>query len=184
MTFTRSLVPTAAIAVALWQVSAAQLLGLTPWRGGGFGMFSTINAPGSRYLAIEAADSSAIEYQVVLPSKQFAGALSPQVIGRALAFPTESRLEGIGRAILSAETRTLPLPTAGAVTASNYSEFLEPLKAAYRPIEVVGTQRSQSSQAPRVRSVQVAVLRLHFDLRSMKVSLKRVRRASVESQVR
>ncbi|MGZ5443169.1 MAG: hypothetical protein ACXW5U_14265 [Thermoanaerobaculia bacterium] len=39
-------------AVALIQLYAARTTWLTPWKGGGFGMFSTVDSPGARFLRI------------------------------------------------------------------------------------------------------------------------------------
>jgi hypothetical protein len=39
-------------AVALFQIYAARTAWLTPWKGGGFGMFSTVDSPGVRFLRI------------------------------------------------------------------------------------------------------------------------------------
>jgi hypothetical protein len=39
--------------VALVQLYAARTSWLTPWKGGGFGMFSTVDSPGARFLRIE-----------------------------------------------------------------------------------------------------------------------------------
>ena len=56
----RLLPPAALLVVGLVQVGAASLVHLTPWKGGGFGMFSTLDHAAFRGIdvVIEAADRS------------------------------------------------------------------------------------------------------------------------------
>ena len=46
------IVPAMLAAVATLQLGAARLSGLSAWKGGGFGMFSTVDAPSSRFLRV------------------------------------------------------------------------------------------------------------------------------------
>ena len=46
----RYIAPAALVAVALTQFYLAHAHGLTPWKGGGFGMFSTVDSPSARFL--------------------------------------------------------------------------------------------------------------------------------------
>jgi hypothetical protein len=61
------LAPLVLVAVATTQVIVASTTNLTPWRGGGFGMFSTLDGQSERFLRITAtmADGTSIPVQTV-----------------------------------------------------------------------------------------------------------------------
>lgn len=42
--------PTLLVVIASVQIYRAQVYGQSPWKGGGFGMFSSVDSPGSRFL--------------------------------------------------------------------------------------------------------------------------------------
>jgi hypothetical protein len=44
--------PAVLLAVATVQLAASQQRGLSPWKGGGFGMFATVDSPAARFLRI------------------------------------------------------------------------------------------------------------------------------------
>ena len=59
-------VPMLALGVASTQMMCATQGTLTPWKGGGFGMFASIDGPGTRVLATQAVDDSGNQYRVVI----------------------------------------------------------------------------------------------------------------------
>ncbi|MCB9749224.1 MAG: hypothetical protein H6713_04360 [Myxococcales bacterium] len=44
--------PLALAVVAALQLTAAHVYGLSPWKGGGFGMFSTVDSPSARFVVL------------------------------------------------------------------------------------------------------------------------------------
>jgi hypothetical protein len=86
------------IVVALCQMVLAKTTLLSPWKGGGFGMFSTIDGTTTRYFRVfvEAKDRS--EELPIARSQEFAA-------GRAQLFPSDALLIAFARAIAARERR-------------------------------------------------------------------------------
>jgi hypothetical protein len=86
------------IAVALVQIFLAYRTGLTPWKGGGFGMFSTTDGTGFRSvrLFVEAPDRS--EELEIPPSLE-------DLADRAQAHPSTTQLDRLARATVAREQR-------------------------------------------------------------------------------
>lgn len=81
------------VAVALHQTWRATTGPLSPWHGGGFGMFAAIDAGGSRHLHVFARGGG-LRNDVAVPDR-----LEMQA-RRLLALPTEHRLRGFAAALL------------------------------------------------------------------------------------
>lgn len=95
----RWLVPIVLVLVGLLQICLAHTAELSPWKGGGFGMFAAIDSPSMRVLAtegldqngqllrldlLEALDESA-SYQIsALPKRAYLEQLAPQLISREI----------------------------------------------------------------------------------------------------
>jgi hypothetical protein len=79
-------------AVALGQIVLAKRFELMPWKGGGFGMFATIDGFGHRDLRYVAERPGAEEVEI-------AGELDGTLIDAALAMPTDSHLLALARAL-------------------------------------------------------------------------------------
>jgi hypothetical protein len=90
--------PTLLVVVAVIQIGLARTAGLTPWKGGGFGMFSTLDHGAYRGvdIVIEAAERS--ESLEIPPSLQTAAA-------RAAAFPGDGLLRGLAEGVVARERR-------------------------------------------------------------------------------
>lgn len=84
--------PLLLVAVALVQLALAQRAELSPWSGGGFGMFSTADAGGRRHLHASVLRPG-LEREVPIPR-----ALEIDVL-RLRTFPTRGRAEAIARAL-------------------------------------------------------------------------------------
>ena len=84
--------------VALLQIGMAKSAGLTPWKGGGFGMFSTLDHGAYRGVdvVIEAPDRS--EAQQIPPSLE-------ELAARAANCPTDWLLRALATAIVARERR-------------------------------------------------------------------------------
>ncbi|MEM8598280.1 MAG: hypothetical protein AAGF99_00025 [Bacteroidota bacterium] len=82
-------VPALLVLIAGWQIYRAHMQYLTPWKGGGFGMFSTVDGPTNRVLRT---------YLVTPEGEALAlyGTLSVQK-KRILGMPDDRTLEQIGR---------------------------------------------------------------------------------------
>ena len=82
--------------VAAGQIALARRAGLSPWKGGGFGMFSTLDARPFRYVRVfvEAPERSE-ELRVPAPLEELAAA--------AEVLPSERCLRGLARAIAERE---------------------------------------------------------------------------------
>ena len=90
--------PLVLVAVALVQIFLTSRTGLTPWKGGGFGMFATTDATGFRYvrLFVDAPDRS--EELEVPPSLE-------DLAARAQALPSTAQLDQLARATAARERR-------------------------------------------------------------------------------
>ena len=83
------------VVVALHQVTATRYGDLTPWKGGGFGMFASTDSPGNRRLSIQALEPG-LRRELELPPGLGLAA------ERALAFPTRRRVEDLAMQIAEA----------------------------------------------------------------------------------
>jgi hypothetical protein len=93
------------IVVAFIQIALARSAGLSPWSGGGFGMFSTLDHGSRRHLHTFVLRPG-LRREVIPPRDR------ADEIRRALAFPTDRRLRDL--AISLAKT---PTPDHGPATA-------------------------------------------------------------------
>src|SRR3989304_10387894 len=93
-----AILPFAAACVAFTQMLVANLGDLSPWRGGGFGMFASTDSPTNRRLLIRATDEAGSEYEVQFASERLAGDLAARPRGGAVTFPAKSRVGGMRRA--------------------------------------------------------------------------------------
>jgi len=86
------------VVVATLQVVMARTAGLTPWKGGGFGMFSTLDHGAYRGIdiLIEAPDRS--ESQRVPPSLE-------ELAARAASCPSEWLLQELAEGVVARERR-------------------------------------------------------------------------------
>lgn len=132
----RWLPPALLLAVALNQIRLVRTADLTPWCGGGFGMFSTTDGRSARHLHAHALSPGlAVELGVPLALEQRAAA--------AVALPGEARLRAL----------------AFDLAPSGDSEFEPPRSIR---IDVFATRWDESTLAPSgvlLRSVEVPLAR-------------------------
>ena len=90
--------PVLLVVVAVCQIGLAKASGLTAWKGGGFGMFSTLDHGAYRGIdvVIEAADRS--EAQNIPPSLE-------AIAARAAAYPSDWLLRRLAEGIVARERR-------------------------------------------------------------------------------
>jgi hypothetical protein len=86
----RGILPAALLlAIALVQIALARAAALTPWAGGGFGMFASTDARGSRHLHVFALHAG-VRRELIVPEA------ARERAWRALSFPSERALERLG----------------------------------------------------------------------------------------
>jgi len=116
------------VVVALHQIHLVERRGLSPWSGGGFGMFSTPDAAATRHLHVFVLRPG-LEREVAVPD-----ALE-DALRRALALPTDDRLRALGRALAE-----LPTPDHGPATGVR--------------IQVWGTEHAGETLEPKGRLIR------------------------------
>jgi hypothetical protein len=95
----RALLPVSLlVVVACAQVTLATTYGLTPWKGGGFGMFSTTDDGGRRYVRVFVSAVERSEEIAISPSLQDAAR-------RAAALPRDAELSRLARRVVERERR-------------------------------------------------------------------------------
>lgn len=93
----RALLPVSLlVVVACAQVTLATTAGLTPWKGGGFGMFSTTDDGGRRYVRVFVSGAERSEEIAISPSLQDAAR-------RAAALPVDGELWRLARRVVERE---------------------------------------------------------------------------------
>jgi hypothetical protein len=89
-----ALIPTfLLIVVACVQIYLARNADLTPWKGGGFGMFSTTDGNANRYLRVYVTAPQRSEEILIKPNLE-------DLATRAQMYPQNSQLENLAKAIL------------------------------------------------------------------------------------
>lgn len=91
--------------LALSQIYLVRTASLSPWAGGGFGMFSTPDAPRSRTVRAYVL-TPGVRREILLPDRLSDAAL------RAAAMPTDSRFRALANRIAEIETPEAVLPRA------------------------------------------------------------------------
>jgi len=100
MKFKAYVVPGLLCLIAASQFATAQITHLTPWKGGGFGMFATTDMPGMRTLSIEGYTDDG-EW-VVLYAERVLYDLDKQLYPRLQSYPSQKRLREIGEKLIDA----------------------------------------------------------------------------------
>ena len=120
------------IFIALNQIRLAKTSSLSPWWGGGFGMFSTADSRGTRHIHAYAIRPG-VRRELEIPS------YLAELERKVLTFPSEANLEK-----LAAELADIPTPDEGPleaiqiqIWATNFdSDTLEPSSILFRHIDV------------------------------------------------
>ena len=85
--------PLALVAIALTQIALAHVAALSPWKGGGYGMFSTTDHGGARRVRIVALTGSGERRGPIPP-------LLTNRVFRTRDLPTAGALEGLAREVV------------------------------------------------------------------------------------
>jgi hypothetical protein len=94
----RFIPPVLLCAVAIVQIALAHTVALTPWKGGGFGMFSTLDHSGYRGVDVIVEGPDRSEQLTIPESLDVAAA-------RAAACPTNGLLRGLAEGVVARERR-------------------------------------------------------------------------------
>jgi len=86
------------LTVACLQVALARTAGLSPWKGGGFGMFSTLDERPFRYVRMFVRAPERSEELAVPPSLE-------DLAASAEILPSDRQLERLARAVVAREHR-------------------------------------------------------------------------------
>ena len=86
------------LAVAGLQVTLVRTAGLSPWKGGGFGMFATTDDTGRRFVRVFVTAAERSEEIAIAPSIEDAAT-------RAAALPGDSQLTRLARQVVERERR-------------------------------------------------------------------------------
>ena len=86
------------LAVAALQLTLAHTAGLSPWKGGGFGMFSTTDDTGRRRVRVFVSAVERSEEVAIPPSLA-------DLASRAAVLPTDAALSRLARGVVARETR-------------------------------------------------------------------------------
>ena len=86
------------LAVACAQVTFARTAGMSPWKGGGFGMFSTTDDAGRRHVRVFVSAPERSEEIAISPSLEDAAR-------RAAVLPTGASLSRLARRVVEREGR-------------------------------------------------------------------------------
>lgn len=86
------------VVVAGVQVTLARTAHLSPWKGGGFGMFSTTDDAGRRYVRVFVSAAERSEEVAIAPSLE-------EAARRAAVLPTDAVLSRLARRVVEREGR-------------------------------------------------------------------------------
>jgi hypothetical protein len=86
------------LAVAAVQLTLARTAGLSPWKGGGFGMFSTTDDAGRRHVRVFVSASERSEELAIPPSLQ-------DLASRAAVLPTDGAMSRLAQGVVAREAR-------------------------------------------------------------------------------
>jgi hypothetical protein len=158
------LAPVLLTTIAIAQGFCSRVGVLTPWKGGGFGMFSSIDHPEHRYLLLTAEDRDGHVYRVSLSIGRL---FSPEFHRGLGAFPTETRLRQIADSVFRAQlARSTTAPTLP--TVQTFSDHRDPLQRSLDrmdTLEVIRPIRSPDTW-PDIVAVNASMVRYEFDIRS------------------
>jgi hypothetical protein len=160
---------------------ASHACGLSPWKGGGFGMFASIDQPGNRFLVIRATDIAGHVYSVRVDQDNppLYGPLSPRALVRAVALPSEPTLLSIAEAVLSgpvAPRDELGLRLPARLRLSNYEAAL--LRFQELPSAELVSRSESTTRGVHVNSVHVRVVTMKFDAHNYRVTIKQLAEAT------
>ncbi|MGF1486532.1 MAG: hypothetical protein ACFBSE_05400 [Prochloraceae cyanobacterium] len=136
-------VPTLLIVVALRQIILVSAVKLNPWKGGGFGMFSSVDRPSNR--VIEVIGSTATGESIEIDLNFINNVISEQEIKLIKTVPRKKNLKKTAQKILNSELRETTIKGLYRLEAKdNYSD-------------------RQTKSSVNLERVQIRIWRLQYD---------------------
>lgn len=156
--------PLVLVAVAGRHVQLRASSDLTPWKGGGFGMFSTVDSPGSRLVRVELTSEWG-RLPVAVPADL------QDLAAEVRAAPSQARMATLAQALADEVWVAPRLPgadEAGSAEDAALDQYALEVLATVAPVDVVqAVPRARfdpaTQQRVQVDSVEVAVYRLSVD---------------------
>lgn len=157
-----ALAPAVLLAIAVVHTVAVETTHLTPWEGGGFGMFSTVDRGQARFL----------RSYLITPNREIRVELPTSVreyVWRIRVLPDSQRVQRLARVLANAPWVAEPLSRPSRVqpaTRTARPTTPEPTEARGRSVRYrVRSAQTNRTAATRVdvRGVRVEVWRYHFD---------------------
>lgn len=177
--------PALLAAVAVVQGWQAQRLDLSPWKGAGFGMFSTVDAPKARFLRIHLETPDG-EVPVPLPASL------ARPIREVQTLPTERRLHRLARQLAAATWAVPDLPRVDLerVKATPESTLEEggplppgiatPVVAPVPLLLLAGEEVPAGFTRIETRGVRVELWRYRFEPEAARLEVERLREARAD----
>lgn len=167
--------------IALRQIWLAKTDTLSPWKGGGFGMFSCADTPGNRFLQVTGWTTEGEEVRVRVAASAPFG-IQAGLLQRLRAYPREADLRTLADALVDArfvESTAGELARREAFFHANpelASSFPSLPEHPRRQLVLMDRRRQghYSAEGEQLRSVEVAVWRFAFDADDLSVRTERM----------
>jgi hypothetical protein len=159
-------VPGLLVVVAFTQLYLAHQHDLSTWKGGGFGMFAAIDAPGNRFVRTTIVTEQGEEWAADVAALERESQAAPSILVRAQSMPDRRALEAVAELVGSEQwvvTREDPVRVATV--------------AVHPP---AGWDDEHAPEALAVVAVRVEVLRVDFDPVDKSLSAQRLGETYVE----
>lgn len=105
--FKTGAIPLLLTTVALRQIILVHTAGLSPWHGGGFGMFASIDRDERRVVTTQLMDCNQIwDFSLLDMVADFPDVVSDHTYTHVSTFPTESELRRLGQRLLSTDAQS------------------------------------------------------------------------------
>ena len=162
------------LTIALTQMTLARTADLSPWKGGGFGMFAAIDQPGNRIIAIRVEDEHGRRAVArLLPDTTYGGALSARARLRTRTAPSPRHVQMLADQIAVSPLRSAepwPAQASPRLKASRYYSALQAALPASPHVEILDApRRSERDTVPR--AVSAEILHFRFDPATYEVRL-------------
>jgi hypothetical protein len=178
---TAAVVPAMLCVVAAGQMACASLGHLSPWKGGGFGMFASLDRPDNRFLVVSAIGVDANKYRITIATDIVGSEyLTASYLNKTKTYPTHARLVSIAEAVRTsrAYVKNVTPPPSERLRTSPYFKVLT--SSASRDAELaIKPAAGGMPIGSALTSITVSVLRVRYEPASSRVSIEAVADATV-----
>lgn len=158
-----------------------QTRGLTPWKGGGFGLFSTIDKGDNRQISCMAQDTTGRLCRIVLGANEFRGKdFGPGFLHKLLAYPDPKLVHDFGRMLLDTEYEQAPTPSELVrrfpfdPSGRLHFESLDREPLLLKRLTRGTAWRLPPEKRVRIQAIRLTVWRLQFDPQTTQMKWQRV----------